>query len=99
MLRPLRFHRLRQAKLKKSGGKDRRSPNNYGLKYGTRVPRNANEAIQFDRENGNFLWYNAILKELEALMSMEVFKKFPSSLRKARSKGFQFVPLRMIFDV
>ena len=32
-------------------------------------------------------------------MSMEVFNKFPSSLRKAREKGFQFAPLRMIFDV
>ena len=32
-------------------------------------------------------------------MSMKVFKKFPSSLRKSRAKGFQFAPLRMIFDV
>ena len=32
-------------------------------------------------------------------MSIHVFKKFPSSLRKARGKGFQFAPLRMIFDV
>ena len=32
-------------------------------------------------------------------MSMEVFKKSPSSLRKARAKGFQFAPLGMIFDV
>ena len=99
ILRPLRFHRLRRAGLKKPGGKDRRSPNNYGLKYGKRVPSNAKEAIQFDREKGNSLWYNAILKELETLMFMEVFKKFPLSLRKAREKGFQFAPLRMIFGV
>ena len=77
MLPPRRFHRLCIARLKKPGGRDRRSPNNYGLKYGIRVPRNAKEAIQFDRENGNSLLYNAILKELEDLMSMEVFKKFP----------------------
>ena len=32
-------------------------------------------------------------------MSMDVFKKFPSSLHKARGRGFQFAPLRMIFDV
>ena len=32
-------------------------------------------------------------------MSMNVFNNFPSSLRKARGKGFQFSPLRMIFDV
>ena len=32
-------------------------------------------------------------------MSMEVFNKSPLPLRKARAKGFQFSPLRMIFDV
>ena len=55
MLRPLSFHKLWLARLKKPGGKDRRSPNNSGLKYGIRVSRNAKEAIQFDRENGNSL--------------------------------------------
>ena len=48
MMMPLRFHRLCQARLKKPSGRDRRSPNNSGLKYGIRVPRNAKEAIQFD---------------------------------------------------
>ena len=32
-------------------------------------------------------------------MSMDVFEKFQTSLSKARGKGFQFAPLRMIFDV
>ena len=32
-------------------------------------------------------------------MSMGVFKKPPSSLRKYMAKGYQFTPLRMIFDV
>ena len=32
-------------------------------------------------------------------MNVEVFKKFLSSLRKARAKGFKFAPLRIIFDV
>ena len=30
---------------------------------------------------------------------MNVFEKFPSSVCKARGKGFQFAPFRMIFDV
>ena len=30
---------------------------------------------------------------------MNVFKKFPTYLRKSRGGGFQFAPLRMIFDV
>ena len=32
-------------------------------------------------------------------MSMKLFRKLPSLIRKARAKGFQFVPLRMLFDV
>ena len=65
MMRPLRFHRLRLARLKKPSGIDRRSDNTSGLKYVIRVPRNANEAIQFDRENGNTLWRDSILKNLK----------------------------------
>ena len=99
MLRPLKFHRLRLARLKKPGGKYWRAPNNSGMKYGIRVPRNAKGATQFDKENGNLVWNNAILKGLEALMSMKLFKKLPSSLRKARAKGLQFAPLNIIFDV
>ena len=49
MMWPLRFHRLRHARLNKPSGRDRRSNNTSGLKYGIRVPRNAKEAIQFDR--------------------------------------------------
>ena len=39
------------------------------------------------------------MKEMEALMSMRVFRKVLSSLRNAREKGYQFAPLQMIFDV
>ena len=93
MLWPLKFHRLCRVKLKKPGGNDRRVPNNSGMKYGIRVPRNAKEATQFDKKNGNLIWTNSILKELEALMSVKLFKKLPSSLRKARSKFSNLPPL------
>ena len=69
------------------------------MKYGIRVPRKAKETAQFDQENVNKLWNNAILKELEALVSMKVFSKLPSSLRKTRAEVFQFALLRMIFEV
>ena len=62
MMRPLRFHRLCRARVKKPSGRDRRSDNTSGIKYRIRVPRNAKEAIQFDKENGNTLWRDAILK-------------------------------------
>ena len=66
------------------------------MNYVTRVPRNAKEVAQFDKKNGNLLWTNAILKELEALMSMKLFKKLLPSLCKAMNKGFRFAPLRII---
>ena len=90
---------MRSERLKKPSGRDRQSDNTSGLKYGIRVPRIAKEVIQFDKENRNTLWRDTILKELEALISMDVFEKFPSSLRKASGMGFQFEPLRIIFDV
>ena len=99
MLRPLRFCRLCLERPNKYGGKDRCAPNNFGMKYGIRFPRNTKEAVQFNKENGNLLWKNAILKELETRMSMKSFKELPSPLRKAGTKGFQFAPLRMVFDV
>ena len=73
MMRPLKYHLLRLSRLKKPGGKHPHSHNNGGIKYGIIIPSNASEAAQFDKENGNFLWGNAILKELEALMSMKLF--------------------------
>ena len=85
--------------MKKPSVKDQWAPNNGALKYIIRVPRNAKEAIQFDQENGNKIWADAILKELEALMSTKVFRKLPSSLQEATAKVFQFVPLWMIFDI
>ena len=45
MLRPLRFRQIFLARLKKSGGKDWRAPNNSVIKYGIRFPRNAKEAV------------------------------------------------------
>ena len=99
MLRPLRFHRLFRVRINKSSGRDWRSDKSSGLKYRLRVMSNTKEDILLYDENGNLLWHDAFLKELEALMSMYVFNKFPTSLRKARGKGFQFAPLRMIFDV
>ena len=68
--------------------KDQWAPNNGALKYIIRSPRNAKEAIQFDQENGNRIWADAILKELEALMFTKVFRKLPSSLQNATAKVF-----------
>ena len=99
MLQSLRFQRLCLAILEKPGGKDPWRPNNGILKYGIRVPRNAKEFVQFDRDNVNSLWEIFILKELEFLIPMSVFKKLPSSLHKARARGFQFAPVWIMFYI
>ena len=68
MLRALSFHQLFHTRLKKPIRADWQRPKNGHIKYGIRVPRNSREAAQSDKENGNTLRENAILKELEALM-------------------------------
>ena len=64
MQRPLSYHQIRLARTKKPSGKDWRAPNNGGLKYDIRVPRNAKDATQFDQIDGNKIWADAILNEL-----------------------------------
>ena len=88
MLRTLRFQRLRLSMLKKPNGLNRQRTNSGNLKYIIRVPSNVKENAQFDKYNGNSLWANDILKELESLMSMSLFKKLLSSLRKSRAKRY-----------
>jgi hypothetical protein len=34
-----------------------------GYKFAIHVPRTVEETLMFDKENGNTLWYDAILKE------------------------------------
>ena len=42
--------------------------------FGIRVPQNFKEAEQFDKDNGNTLWADAIKKELEGLNEYKVFR-------------------------
>ena len=67
------------------------------MKYGIKVPSNAEEAARFDREKIKPLCANAILKELKAIMMMSVFEKLLLSLRKARVKGYHLAPLCIVF--
>ena len=40
--------------------------------YGIKVPKNVTQALKFDKENGNTLWQDAINKEMEALLKLNV---------------------------
>jgi Reverse transcriptase (RNA-dependent DNA polymerase) len=66
-----------------------------GYKFGIRVPRTVEEALAFDKENGNTLWYDAIIKEKGnirvAFHILEPGEEPPP--------GYKQIPLRMIFDI
>ena len=44
--------------------------------FGYLIPRNYMEAIQFDSENKNSKWYDAIKLEMESMLEYKVFKKW-----------------------
>ena len=69
------------------------------IKYGVLVPRSINQALQFDRDNKDTYWRDAIVKEIEALMGHKTFEYLEANARQLKGKGFKFCPLRMIFDV
>ena len=44
--------------------------------FGYLIPRNYMEAMQFDSENKNSKWYDAIKLEMESMLEYKVFKKW-----------------------
>ena len=44
--------------------------------FGYLIPRNYMEAMQFDSENKNSRWYDAIKIEMESMLEYKVFKKW-----------------------
>ena len=65
-------------------------------KYGIRVPRTVEEAIQIDTVNGNTFWWDAIMKEMKNVRpAFEVFEGPKEDI----PIGYQQVKCKMIFDV
>ena len=64
-------------------------------KYGVRVPRNVQEAIEIDRENGNTLWMDAIKLEMKNVrVAFEEFEGDTSTL-----VGYIQITGHLVFDV
>ena len=64
-------------------------------KFGIEVPRNVEDAVRLDKENGNTLWQDAIAKEMTSV-------RFGFRTLKDGEKvpvGFKFIRCHMIFDV
>jgi hypothetical protein len=65
-------------------------------KFGIKIPKTAAEARQFDAENGNTLWWDAILKEMKNVRpAFEVREKSIDEI----PPGYQQIKCHLIFDV
>jgi len=101
----IRRHRVAEIKCRRrkpgKPGRNKRASNPMGaFKYGTKVPKNTKQALEIDKLAGNYLWHDAICKEVGALMEMETFMLRPLETKGSiKSKGYHMLPLRCIYDV
>lgn len=65
-------------------------------KFGIKIPKTVAEARQFDEENGNTMWWDAILKEMKNVRpAFEAWEKTKDEI----PIGFQEIKCHLIFDV
>ena len=73
--------------------------------FGYLIPRNYMEAIQFDSENKNSKWYDAIKLEMESMLEYKVFKKWDKAILdkhknvKNPPKGYHRIKVHLEFAV
>ena len=54
--------------------------------FGYLIPRNYMEAMQYDSENKNSKWYDAIKLEMESMLEYKVFKKWDKAILDKHKK-------------
>mgnify|MGYP003326537431 FL=1 len=64
-------------------------------KFGIRIPKDVRQAQQFDKENGNTLWMDAVRKEMENVRI--AFKEYEGNPMEL--VGYQRIDCHMIFDI
>ena len=73
--------------------------------FGYLIPRNYMEAMQFDSENKNSKWYDAIKLEMESKLEYKVFKKWDKAIldkhKKVKNppKGYHRFKVHLVFAV
>ena len=73
--------------------------------FGYLIPRNYMEAIQFDSENNNSKWYDAIKLEMESMSEYKVFKRWDKAIldkhKKVKNppKGYHRIKVHLVFAV
>ena len=69
------------------------------------IPRNYMEAMQFDSENKNSKWYDAIKLEMESMLEYKVFKRWDKAIfdkhKKVTNppKGYHRIKVHLVFAV
>ena len=73
--------------------------------FGYLIPRNYIEAMQFDSENKNRKWYDAIKMEMESMREYKVFKKWDKAFLDKHKKvmnapkGHHRIKVHLVFAV
>ena len=67
------------------------------FKCGIEVPKNCDDAVRLDGENGNTLWQDAVKLELELMQSHKVFKD--NGKHSPVPDGHKNIQVHLIFDV
>jgi Reverse transcriptase (RNA-dependent DNA polymerase) len=67
-------------------------------KFGIRIPKSIREALKVDAENGNTLWWDAIVLEMSNVKV--AFEEYDGGLTQdGKPKGYKYVSTHMLFDV
>ena len=66
-------------------------------KFGVQVPTSLKEAMELDDQNGNKLWTEAVLKEVNDISEHQTFKEYND--RNDIPKSYKYIPLHFVFDV
>ena len=73
--------------------------------FGYLIPTNYMEAMQFDSENKNSKWYDAIKLEMESMIEYKVFKKWDKAILDKHKrvmnspKGYHRIKVHLLFAV
>ena len=73
--------------------------------FGCLITRNYMEAMQFDSENKNSKWYDAIKLEMESMLEYKVFKKWDKAILDKHNKvtnppkGYHRIKVHLVFAV
>ena len=73
--------------------------------FGYLIPRNYMEAMQFDSENKNSKWYDAIKMEMDSMREYKVFQKWDKAILDKHKKvmnspkGYHRIKVHLVFAV